>query len=466
MRILEFTPVQFLGKARLICKEFRAMVDTFTSIYVNCRKENFGHDMPPPPLGLTERQYSNLLRGKGCLTPGCTDKNALRTHWSWAKRWCAKCWKSKIEREDRLIKNRSDQLNRTTLVKLLECIPVGMHDSFMKPHDYIDVDDSRPRGAPKLYKYYLTEDIERIIRQYEGLAPPPFQQDPSKTAAENAAGLARYQEDLAGLDEKRAEFIATEKAKIDDLMAQVRKIEAAVRGRREALRTPYDENRNSRKELFTRRAKEDLPNIPEEFVRSTTAFKAACRVFRDGGTERGWQVLKPKIEKEWRDTHGVDAQEHTLGPAALDRRHAARMPWKAPSPSFFSQYYPTTSKFSSKPISGETSNECQLSLDMMDVEVDRNDWQSTHERMLEDEGALRLDRYNPPSFSPAALRMGPIFPGVIPVTMQLAQGLSSGNKAQSSPFAYNSLALSHSLSSSTPSSHISISSLIHPPDNS
>lgn len=311
MRILEFTPVQFLGKARLICKEFCAMVDKFTSIYVNCRKENYGHDMPPPPLGLTERQYSNLLGSKGCLEPGCDDKKASRTHWSWAKRWCVKCWKSKIEREDRLIKNRADRFtNRTTLTKLLECIPVGMHDSFMKPHDYVDLDDTRPRGAPRLYKYYLKEDVEEIFRRYDALEPEPYVEDPSKTAEENAAGLARYQEELAGLDDKRAEFLADEKAKIDAHMELVKRIEAGVRLRRETNRTPYDENRNARKELFTRRAKEDLPHISEEFVKSSEAFKAATRVFRDGGTERGWQTLKPKIEKEW-ETSKRTVQENT-----------------------------------------------------------------------------------------------------------------------------------------------------------
>jgi hypothetical protein len=306
MRILEFTPVQFLGKARLICKDFRAMVDKFSSIYVNCRKENYGRNMPPPPLGLTERQYSNLLGGKGCLEPDCDDKKASRTHWSWAKRWCVKCWKSKIEREDRLIKNRAHRFpNRTTLTKLLECIPVGMHDSFMKPHDYVDLVETGRRSGSRLYKYYLKEDVEEIFRRYDTLEPERYVEDPSKTAEENAAGLARYQEELAGLEDKRAEFLANEKAMNDAHMELVKRIEAGVRLRRETNRTPYDENRNARKELFIRRAREDLPHISEEFVKSSGAYKAATRVFRDGGTERGWQTLKPKIEKEWEESRGI-----------------------------------------------------------------------------------------------------------------------------------------------------------------
>lgn len=303
MRILEFTPPSFLGKARLISKDFKGFVDQFTSIYVNCRKENFGYDMPPPPAGLTERQYSNLLGSKGCLSPGCDDKNASRTHWSWAKRWCMKCWKSKIEREDRVIKSRTNQFGRTTLDKMLECIPVGMHDSFMKPHDIMDAVEPRGRNAPRLYKYYLTEDIDRIITDYEALTPAPYVEDPSHTAEQKATALANHQALMDGLEEKRTAFFAERKAKNDEHMDQVKKIESGIRLRREINSVPYDTNRKARKELFTKRAEEDIGHIPTEFVQKTKAFKAATRIFRDGGTERGWQTLKPKIVQEWEDSN-------------------------------------------------------------------------------------------------------------------------------------------------------------------
>jgi len=304
MRIFEFTPPSFLSKARLVSKTWKTYVDNYNSIYVNCRKENFGYDMPPPPEGLTERQYSNLLGGKGCLEPGCNDKHASRTHWSWSKRWCWACWKSKIEREDRVIKSRGNQVGRTVLTKMLECIPVGMHDSFMKPHDYVDDVEVRPRGAPRLYKYYLTIDIDSIIAEYDALTPPAYVEDPTQTAAEKAAAQAAHQALMDGLEERRTAFFDAKKADNDKHMEQVRKIEAGIRMRRVGNREPYDVNRAARRELFTRRAKEELPEIDTEFVQNTKAYKAACRIFRDGGTERGWQTLKPKIVKEWEDSQG------------------------------------------------------------------------------------------------------------------------------------------------------------------
>ena len=300
MRILEFTPPAFLSKARLISRSFKDYVDKFTSIYVNLRKENFGFDMPPPPKHLTDQQYNELLGGKkGCLAEGCDDKRAIRTHWSWYKRWCWECWKERIEREDRVLKSRGILYGRAILLKMLECIPVGMHDSFMKPHDYIDNIETRSRGAPRLYKYYLNEDINRIIKEFESLTPAPYVENPNHTAAERATALTAHQELMDGLEDKRTAFFAERKAQNDEHMDQVQKIEAGIRMRRVRNRDPYDGNRNARKELFSKRASEDIPHIDLAFVRRTAAYKAATRIFRDAGTERGWLTLKPKIIAEW-----------------------------------------------------------------------------------------------------------------------------------------------------------------------
>ncbi|RDW68423.1 hypothetical protein BP5796_09080 [Coleophoma crateriformis] len=305
MRILEFTPPRFLAKVRLVDKIRKELVDQYDSIYVNCRKENFGHDMPSPPEGVTERQYSNLLEGKGCQIPECphdTEKMAARTHWSWSKRWCMTHWKEKVIREDRLLKIHASTYPRTTLTRLLECIPVGMQDSFVKPHDFVEDVVPRPRGAPRLYKVYLHEDVDNVFAEYEALTPEPYQENPEHSAEEKTAAAAAWQAEMDALPEKQNAFFAERKAKTDEHMAKVVKIEAGIRSRRGVIRKPHAENRAARKALFTKRAGEDLPNIPEEFVKSTKAFKAATRVFRDPGSERGWLMLKPKIEKEWEDS--------------------------------------------------------------------------------------------------------------------------------------------------------------------
>lgn len=324
MRILEFTPPSFIRKARLLNKEFKDMVDTYQSIYLNQRIENFGEDMPRPLGNMTERQYNDLLSGKGCMEDACSDTKASRTHWSWEKRLCQNCWKLKIEREDRLQKIWQNQLTRNGINRLLECIPVGMHDSFMKPHDFIEDVDSRPRGAPRLYRYHFKSDVEKIVEEYEALKPPPYKENPEHSAAEKASALAAHQALEAEFAEKRTEFLEQRKAKNDEHMKRVVKIETCIRNRREVEKKPYDANRNARKERFTKGAETDLPHIPIEFVQNTKAYKAAVRIFRDPGTERGWQLLKPKIEAEWDESTEKKAQEDKARNGNMDDNSTTR----------------------------------------------------------------------------------------------------------------------------------------------
>lgn len=353
MRILEFTPPSFIRKARLLNKDFKTWIDEYSSIFVNQRLENYGVDMPPASAiqiylnfdddeaeltipavdsedagtpanpetqivhvvkkksDISERQYNDLLGGKGCLEKGkdidgekiCRDEKASRTHWSWAQRWCWDCWKSKIEREDRILKNRQNSIGRAILLDLLACIPNGMHDSFLKPHDYVTEEESRdrPRGAPRLYRYYLKQDVDSVIAEYNKRTPLPYVDDPSLTPAANASAKAVHQIKETSLIQKRQDWVDKMKLKNAAWMETVKKIEAAVRKRREENGRPHEDYRAARKELFTRRAKEDLSHIPTDFVERTKAYKAATRIFRDGGTERGWQTLKPKIEAEWKE---------------------------------------------------------------------------------------------------------------------------------------------------------------------
>ncbi len=237
------------------------------------------------------------------------DKKTSRTHWSWAKRWCWECWKLKIEREDRVLKLRQNQYGRGTLVKMLECIPIGMYDSFLKPHDYIEDVDSRPRGAPRLYRYYLKEDVQRIVKEYEALTPAPHKDDPEKTPEENALAQTKYNEMVANLEQSRINFFAARKASNDAHMKLVLQIETAVRKRREGNAKPYEKNRQARRDLFLKRAGDDIPHINAEFIKKTKAFKAATRIFRDAGSERGWRALKPKIEKEWDEYQSGDKEK-------------------------------------------------------------------------------------------------------------------------------------------------------------
>ncbi|ESZ92195.1 hypothetical protein SBOR_7423 [Sclerotinia borealis F-4128] len=303
MRILEFCPPIFLRKARLINKEWKSWIEDYQSIHINCRRENFGYNMPESVPGLSAKQYVDLLGGKGCMEINCKNKDASRTHWAWKKRWCLKCWKGKIEREDRIQKQHQLEFLRPTMDRLLECIPVSMYDSFGKPHDYVDEaqPQANPTGTPRLYKYYLLSDVTGIIKEYEALTPDPYREDPTHDAQQKAAARQIWEEKMAKLDEDRNKFFEAKKAENEKLMQLVIQIEAAIRERRAKGRKPNDANRESRKSLFIEGAKRDIPDIPLDFVISAKAFKAAIRIFRDGGSERGWRTLMPKIVAEYQE---------------------------------------------------------------------------------------------------------------------------------------------------------------------
>lgn len=57
---------------------------------------NYGPDHPPPPPGLTEQQYADLLVGTGCQNRGCNDKKARKTYWAFQRRWCDSCLKKNV----------------------------------------------------------------------------------------------------------------------------------------------------------------------------------------------------------------------------------------------------------------------------------------------------------------------------------------------------------------------------------
>lgn len=192
----------------------------------------------------------------------------------------------------------------------------------MKPHDYVANIEAHSR-SPRLYTYYLLSDLDNIISLYEDLTPAPYVEDPTQSAEEKVAAAAAHQELMDGLEGRRDEFLAAHKAKTDEMMKWVQGVEAGIRTRRFLNGLPNEKNRQARRDLFTRRAKEDLfalyRGMDEAFVSKTKSFKDATRIYRDGGSERCWQTLKPKIIMEWEERPLEEEANSAAGtPAPVD----------------------------------------------------------------------------------------------------------------------------------------------------
>lgn len=76
-----------------LSKEFQAIINKYQNLLVECLN-TYGLGIQTLPGGVSERQFSILLEGKGCMS--CNNKKVTFTHWSWCKRWYAKCWEEQV----------------------------------------------------------------------------------------------------------------------------------------------------------------------------------------------------------------------------------------------------------------------------------------------------------------------------------------------------------------------------------
>ncbi|RKF62854.1 hypothetical protein OnM2_030036 [Erysiphe neolycopersici] len=299
MRIFELTDARFLStRARLICRRFKKIVDNCNSLFFNQRIEIYGKNMPGPPPGMSERQFNNLLGGKGCEE--CSDRSCTATKWAWYKRWCVSCWGKRISSEYKTIKNYEKEFPRSIILQLLDCLPYCMNDAYTNSHRVSEAQGTLSPPGPKVNKYYQTQDVAEIVALYKTLIPVPYVENPEHTAEEQAFAMAKYQDFVEKMCEERKFFLAQKSRERDELMERVFKIENAIRIRRQEISRPNKIARQGRRDFHTKMARQELPHIPIDFIQKAKAYKSSCRICRNAGTERTWKVLKPKIENEWR----------------------------------------------------------------------------------------------------------------------------------------------------------------------
>lgn len=204
-------------------------------------------------------------------------------------------------RKDKVMKEYTHEyasINNNTLQQLLDCIPSALQDSYFKAVDWKD-DLESVRGQPRLYKVYYTEDVDKIITEYKAFVPPPLAEDPEWTPQQRATRTQEYSDAQEAAVAKQATFITERKAKNETFMDWVKDVEKALKVKSIKTKADHDKMRNARRKLFTSKAEKELPHISIDFVHKTKAYKSAVRIFRDAGSERGWNALKPKIQKEW-----------------------------------------------------------------------------------------------------------------------------------------------------------------------
>lgn len=98
-QIFRRSDLKFLLQARLVCRDFRDIL-TAQSIWRDARLYNHGDSVPSCPVGLNERQYVNLLAGKGCQVKPCAQSLTKKVYWAFMMRMCESCFKETTQRQD------------------------------------------------------------------------------------------------------------------------------------------------------------------------------------------------------------------------------------------------------------------------------------------------------------------------------------------------------------------------------
>ena len=94
MVILEHCAPATLRKICGLSKEFQAIINKYQNLLVEYRLNTYGLEIQTLLESVSERQFSILLGGKGCMS--CNNKKVAFTHWSWCKRWCTKYWEEQV----------------------------------------------------------------------------------------------------------------------------------------------------------------------------------------------------------------------------------------------------------------------------------------------------------------------------------------------------------------------------------
>ena len=80
----------FLFKARLVCRDFRDILN-HQPIWQQSCEQTFGGTTPPCPDDISEFRYANLLVGKGCQIKPCHRRETRKCYWPFLLRACEEC---------------------------------------------------------------------------------------------------------------------------------------------------------------------------------------------------------------------------------------------------------------------------------------------------------------------------------------------------------------------------------------
>ncbi|KAI9767574.1 MAG: hypothetical protein M1840_005611 [Geoglossum simile] len=288
--ILSFCPPKFLGKARLISKDFHRALE-YESAWKANRQNYYGVDMPGPLPGMREDQYVSLLEGRGCM--GCGSSKTRKCYWIFQKRWCLTCLEKNTIKVNPLgvhlsfsAANDTKQESAAKVLlaaypELLDCMPHGIIDSWGNYESAGFYERKWARRGHGRQRLYLNSLIPKTLVELEKFIESQHS------------------------EEELEKWYESKKDQTEEAMKAIQKIEDWVANHSRERIQDTRRFKVKRAEYYRRCAGELDPPVASELLERMSCYKRAISIPRPP-TERSWKALLPKIHQELAETQAQE----------------------------------------------------------------------------------------------------------------------------------------------------------------
>ena len=262
-------PPRFLLKARTVHRSWFDALQ-YDSTWVKARQNHYGSHLPPPPRGITELQYADLLGGVGCQAKGCTDRKARKTYWGSLRRWCDNCLKKDLVLDKKVAEFQ------LRCHRFRDCVPAIRVDSWGH-YQWVGQHNPRTNYSPGVVRpAYSRMAIENFLVQYEEFKQSGSEAQPKTEVEVNA-----------WLDSKQKEA--------QELTKTLEDIEIWEEAQRISKATTSAQRREHRDAFF--KAEGWKIDIPTEDMNHLDSFRRAIKISK-APHARCWEILRPKVIQE------------------------------------------------------------------------------------------------------------------------------------------------------------------------
>ena len=263
--IFEQCHPSFLLKARTISKDFRYVLD-YDKVWEAARLNTYGKECPPPPPGLTEWQYADLLTDIGCQAKGCTDKRARKVYWIAQRRWCETCWKQ------RTLSNDAISTFELVYPRLTDCIMHFTYDRSQR-HQFVGCQTNAPSWVqhPRFELGYEKRAMLEMMKRIDSI------------------------DDWE--EEEQDEWYEKQQTARDVLMETCQAIEAFCEVKKKEAKGAQQTVLERRAMFFERKAMEMEVPMQSTVLHLSAAYQRSIGIPREP-TEKCWTWLRQKIEQD------------------------------------------------------------------------------------------------------------------------------------------------------------------------